>query len=188
MLAGIVGTSQTSGIGSFGAGAAIGAATVAASAVASAGTSVLAGAKEIAGGSSALSAAFKAAQAGIDYTSNDSGNIDVGGEQQSQGTPTQSAFAQAMGETNKDQDSVFRRSSALPMAANAGSLLAAHAVQGIRDKASLAVADTVGGRLAAAIDLSRSAGAQSDSEMEEQNDGAESDEIASFVNKNQTDE
>jgi len=55
ILAGIVGsTEQNARIGSFGAGASIGAATVAASALASAGTTALAGAKEIAGGSSAL--------------------------------------------------------------------------------------------------------------------------------------
>jgi type IV secretion system protein TrbL len=76
MLAGIVGAGgQASGIGSFGAGAALGAATMAASAVASAGSAALAGANELAGGASALSAAFKSAQASMESTSNDSGSF-----------------------------------------------------------------------------------------------------------------
>ncbi|WP_239987686.1 P-type conjugative transfer protein TrbL [Pseudomonas syringae] len=67
MLAGIISSGgQTSGIGSFGAGAAIGAGTMAASTVTSAASTALAGANEIAGGTSALTAAFKAAEAHID--------------------------------------------------------------------------------------------------------------------------
>ncbi|MEE6442880.1 MULTISPECIES: P-type conjugative transfer protein TrbL [Pseudomonas] len=191
MLAGIVGsTGQNAGIGSFGAGAAIGAATVAVSAVASAGTTALAGAKELAGGSSALSAAFKAAQAEIDGASNDSGHIDLGDEQHLQGAPTQSAFAQAMGTSSsgRDSDSASRRSSALTLTARAGSLLAEHAGQNIGDKASTAAADTVGGRLATAISGSRINKAEGNSDLCEQTDGAGSDEIAKFVNKKETED
>lgn len=189
MLAGIVGASgQNAGIGSFGAGAAIGAAAMAASAVASAGTTALAGAKEIAGGASALTAAFKSAQAGTGDASNDSGHIDIDGEQHAQGTSPQSAFAQAMGTTNRGQVSDFAksRSSALTLAANAGSLLAEHVGQSIRDKASLAVAGTIGGRLATAINGKVNAEGNAGSEVVP--DGAESDEVANFVNKNQTDD
>ncbi|HDS1818077.1 TPA: P-type conjugative transfer protein TrbL [Pseudomonas putida] len=191
MLAGIVGASgQSMGIGSFGAGAAIGAATMAASAVASAGTTALAGAKEIAGGASALSAAFKSAQAGIGDASNESGNVDIDGEQHGQGTSPQSAFAQAMGTTNRGQesDSATGRSSALALAAHAGSLLAEHAGQSIRDKASLALAATIGGRLATAINSSKSSSGEGDSDLDEQNEDTESDEISNFVNKNQSDD
>ncbi|WJD63090.1 P-type conjugative transfer protein TrbL [Pseudomonas kurunegalensis] len=190
-LAGIVGsTGQNAGIGSFGAGAAIGAATVAASALASAGTTVLAGAKEIAGGSSALSAAFKAAQAGLDNPSNDSGNVDLGGEQHAEGAPAQSAFAQAMGTSSSHQglSSASRHPSALVVAANAGSLLAEHAGQSIRDRANLAVAGTVGGRLAAAINASINTKAEVNPDLEKEIDGTESDEVAKFVNKDQLDD
>jgi len=191
MLAGIVGsTGSNAGIGSFGAGAAIGAATVAASAVASAGTTALAGAKEIAGGTSALAAAFKTAQTITDGASNDSGNIDLGGEQHAQSGSTQSVFAEAMGTSSMgmDSDSASRRSNALTVAANAGSLLVEHASHGIHEKASLAVAGTFGGRLATAISESRNTTAKDNSDREEQTDSAESDEIANFVNHKQTDD
>ncbi|WP_301424527.1 P-type conjugative transfer protein TrbL [Pseudomonas sp.] len=191
MLAGIVGsTGQNAGIGSFGAGAAIGAATVAASALASAGTTALAGAKEIAGGSSALSAAFKAAQTGLENASNDSGNIDLGGEQHAQGATAQSAFAQAMATSNsgKGLGSASRHPSALAVAANAGSLLAEHAGQSIRDRASLAVAGTVGGRLATAINTSINPKAEVNPDLEKKIDGTESEEVSNFVNQNQPDD
>lgn len=191
MLSGIVGaTGQNAGIGSFGAGAAIGAATVAASAVASVGTSALAGAKEIAGESSALTAAFNAAQTGIDNASSDSGNIDLGDEQHAQGAPAQSAFAQAMGTTNSGQDSgsASRRSNGLTVAADTVSTLAENAGQSIRDKASIAVAGTIGGQLAAAINESRIMSAHGDSEIEEQTDSIESDEISIFIDKRLTDD
>lgn len=191
MLAGVVGASgQSMGIGNFGAGAAIGAATMAASAVASAGTTALAGAKEIAGGASALSAAFNSVQTGIGDASNESGQVDIDGEQYGQGTSPQSAFSQAMGTTNRGQesDSATGRSSALGLAAHAGSILAEHAGQSIRDKASLAVAGTIGERLATAINSSKSSSAEGDSDLDKQNEDNESNEISNFVNKNQFDD
>ena len=100
MLAGIVGSGgQSSGIGSFGAGAAIGAATMAASAAASAGASALAGATQATGGMSALSAAFKSAQMGFAPTETDSGGFDFGGSQESNNAAGGgfSSFSQAMG-------------------------------------------------------------------------------------------
>lgn len=111
-------------------------------------------------------------------------------EQHAQGAPTQSTFAQAMGTSSngRHSDPASRRSSALILTAHAGSLLAEHAGQSIRDKASLAVAGTVGGRLAAAISMSRNTRAEDVSDSGEQSDGAESDEVANFVNKNQTDD
>ena len=100
MLAGIVGSGvQSSGIGSFGAGAAIGAATMAASAAASAGASALAGATQATGGMSALSAAFKSAQIGMASTETNSGGFDFGAAQESKNTAGggSSSFSEAMG-------------------------------------------------------------------------------------------
>ena len=100
MLAGIVGSGgQSSGIGSFGAGAAIGAATMAASAAASAGASALAGATQATGGMSALSAAFKSAQMGMASTEPDSGGFDFGGTQELNNAAGggSSSFSMAMG-------------------------------------------------------------------------------------------
>lgn len=100
MLAGIVGSGgQSSGIGSFGAGAAIGAATMAASAAASAGASALAGATQATGGMSALSAAFKSAQMGMASTEPDSGGFDFGGTQELNNAAGcgSSSFSEAMG-------------------------------------------------------------------------------------------
>lgn len=100
MLAGIVGSGgQSSGIGSFGAGAAIGAATMAASAAASAGASALAGATQATGGMSALSAAFKSAQMGMASTEADSGGFNFGGTQESSNAAGggSSSFSEAMG-------------------------------------------------------------------------------------------
>ncbi len=100
MPAGVVGSGgQTSGIGSFGAGAALGAATMAASAVASAGSAALTGANELAGGASALSAAFKSARAHMEGASNDTGSFmeDSVGDQQTPSNGGSPGFAQAMG-------------------------------------------------------------------------------------------
>lgn len=100
MLAGIVGSGgQSSGIGSFGAGAAIGAATMAASAAASAGASALAGATQATGGMSALSAAFKSAQMGMASTEPDSGGFDFGGTQELNNAAggDSSSFSEVMG-------------------------------------------------------------------------------------------
>ena len=100
MLAGRVGSGgQSSGIGSFGAGAAIGAATTAASTATSAGASALAGATQATGGMSALSAAFKTAQMGFASTETNSGGFAFGGVQESNNSAGGgfSSFSEAMG-------------------------------------------------------------------------------------------
>ncbi|MDH1696886.1 hypothetical protein, partial [Pseudomonas sp. GD03766] len=74
------------------------------------------------------------------------------------------------------------------LAAHAGSILAEHAGQSIRDKASLAVAGTIGERLATAINSSKSSSAEGDSDLDKQNEDNESNEISNFVNKNQFDD
>ena len=190
LLAGLVGSGgQSGGIGSFGAGAAIGAATMAASAAASAGSTVLAGASEVAGGSSALTAAFKAAQANMESASNDTGSLpgDSGREQHTASAPGQSAFGQTMGSASSGQESGYasRVANVGRLAANAGSLIAEHVGQATSSQAGAAIADTAGGRLAAAIDeSSKTSHAGKNPVFEGDNLSARSDEISDFVNKN----
>ncbi len=187
MLAGIVGSGgQASGIGSFGAGAALGAATMAASAVASAGSAALAGANELAGGASAISAAFKSAQANMEGTSNDTGAVmgDSASEQQTSGGQGQSAFGQAMGSgTGQESGYASRVATAGRLAADAASLVADHVGQSISNNASAAIAGTAGGRLATAIDESSKKSRSGDNPVFEGNSlSMHSDEIADFVN------
>jgi len=191
MLAGIVGAAgQSSGIGSFGAGAAIGAATMAASAAASAGSAALAGASEVAGGTSALSAAFKAAQADMGSASNDTGRVaDYSSSEPRTGSGLgRSAFEQAMGSATNGQDSGYasRLANAGRVAANAGSLIVGHVSQSLGDQASAVIADTAGGRLATAIVESSRSSAGNNTVFEGDNLSARSDEISDFVNKSPT--
>ena len=187
MLAGIVGAGgQASGIGSFGAGAALGAATMAASAVASAGSAALAGANELAGGASALSAAFKSAQASMESTSNDSGSFmgDSGDQPTSSGVGS-SAFSRAMG-SGSEQESGYasRVATAGRLAAQAGSVIADHVGHSLSSQASAAIAGTAGGRLATAIDESSKKSQAGDNPLFEGDSlSARSDEISDFVNK-----
>jgi type IV secretory pathway TrbL component len=192
MLAGLVGSGgQSAGIGSFGAGAAIGAATMAASAAASAGSAALAGASEVAGGTSALTAAFKVAQANIESDSIDTGSIggDSGNGQHTVSGLGQSAFGQTMGSPSSGQESGYasRVANAGRLAANASSLIAEHVGQGMSSQASAAIAGTAGGRLAAAIDeSSKTSHAGKNPVFEGDNLSARSDEISDFVNKKPT--
>ena len=191
MLAGIVGSGgQASGIGSFGAGAALGAATMAASAVASAGSAALAGANELAGGASALSAAFKSAQADMEGTSNDTGTVmsDSASDQQISGGQGQSAFGQAMGSgTGQESGYASRLATAGRVATNAASVVADHVGQTISSHASAAIGATTGGKLATAIDESSKKSQAGNNPVFEGNSlSMHSDEISDFVNKNPT--
>jgi P-type conjugative transfer protein TrbL len=186
MLAGIVGSGgQASGIGSFGAGAALGAATMAASAVASAGSAALAGANDLAGGASALSAAFKSAQANMEDISNDTGTVmsNPASNQQTSGSQGQSAFGQAMGSgTGQESGYASRVATGGRLAANAASLVADHVGQSVSNRASAAIADTAGGRLATAIDeSSKKSHAGSQPVFEGNSLSMHSDEISDFV-------
>lgn len=189
MLAGIVGSGgQTSGIGSFGAGAALGAATMAASAVASAGSAALVGANELAGGASALSAAFKSAQAHMEGTSNDTGALmsDSASDPQTLGGQGQSAFGQAMGSgTGQESGYGSRVATAGRLAANAASVVADQVGQTMSSHASAAIAATTGGKLATAIDESTKKSQAGNNPVFEGNSlSIHSDEISDFVNKN----
>jgi type IV secretion system protein TrbL len=191
MLAGIVGSGgQASGIGSFGAGAALGAATMAASAVASAGSVALAGANELAGGASALSEAFKSAQANMDSTSNDTGTLigDSAIDQQTPGGQEKSAFGQAMGSgTGQESGHASRVATAGRLAANAASLVADHVGQNISDHARAAIAGTAGGKLAAAMNENSKKSQSGDNPVFEGNSlSRRSDEISDFVNTSPT--
>jgi hypothetical protein len=188
MLAGIVGSGgQASEIGSFGAGAALGAAAMAASAVASAGSGALVGANELAGGASALSAAFKSAQANMEGASNDTGTLmaDSATDQQTPDGQGQSAFGQAMGSgTGQESGYASRVATAGRLAANAASLVADHVGQNISDHARAAIAGTAGGKLATAIDESSKKSQSDDNPIFEGNSlSMRSDEISEFVNK-----
>lgn len=188
MMVGIIGAGgQSSGIGSFGAGAAIGAATMAASAAASAGSAVLAGATESAGGASALSAAFKAAQANIHGGSNDTGNVDGGSidEHQSSGASGSSSFSQAMGTAGTGQDSSYasRLASTAKAVTGAGSIIAEQVAQGVSKRASALIADTAGGRMTTAINELGQLHAQRKPVFEGDNLSGGEEEISDFVNR-----
>jgi type IV secretion system protein TrbL len=188
MLAGIVGSGgQTSGIGSFGAGAALGAATMAASAAASAGSAALAGANELAGGASALSAAFKSAQAHMEGTSNDTGSFmeHSVGEQQTSSSGGSSGFAQAMSPGSGQQSGYASRvANGGRLAAQAGSIIANHVGQNVSSQSSAAIAGTAGGTLATAIDESSKKSRAGNNPLFEGNSlSMGSDEISDFVNK-----
>jgi type IV secretion system protein TrbL len=188
MLAGIASPGgQSSGIGNFGAGAALGAATMAASAVASAGSAALAGANELAGGASALSAAFKSAQANIEGTSNDTGSImrDSAGDQPTSSAGGSSPFAQAMGSSSGQESGYASKvATAGRLAAQAGSIIADHVGHNVSSQASAAMAGTAGGRLATAIDeRSKKSQAGDNPLFEGHSLSMGSDEISDFVNK-----
>lgn len=162
MLAGIVGGASTGGVGSFGAGAAMGAAVAAAgiaAGVASAGASMaLGGAANLAGAGSALKAAFQSAQenmgggggSGEGGGAGDTGNIggsEGGGGDGSSGSGGGggSSFGQAMGTAGR-------------FAADMAGSLATGAKEGLSAKASSMaaaaserVSNTVGGKLASEI-------------------------------------
>lgn len=190
MFAGIVSsTGHASGIGSFGAGAAISAATMAASAAASAGSTALASVNQLGGGASALTAAFKAAQADIDSTTfSDAGGLagGLGNDQSAASNMGQSSFAQAMGTNNNLQDHAHssRIKDVMKITAEAGSILAKNVGQTISAQASIGISNSAGGRLATTIS-ENSEPSHSERTMKFEGDsiGGYEDEISNFVNK-----
>ncbi|RMT31994.1 hypothetical protein ALP49_200016 [Pseudomonas syringae pv. solidagae] len=188
MLAGIISSGgQTSEIGSFGAGATIGAATMAASTVSSAASTALAVANEIAGGTSALKAAFKAAEAHMDSGSTDTGNFEYGSgsEQDTASGSGQSAFGQAMG-NGQNTGYASRVAQTGRLAASAGALIAEQVGQSISSRASAAVADTAGGRVAASINENSKASLSDKTERFDGDSVSGSDEFADFINRDPT--
>lgn len=197
MLAGLVGSGgQSGGIGSFGAGAAIGAATMVASAAASAGASAMAGATQTAGGISALSAAFKSAQA----TMGDGGSgellMDASGPSDTSGSG-RSSFSEVMGNGSGFSSSQDRGNNgpapsseqsslgkAGKIAMEAGAQLARHTVSGINLAAHEGIRQSFGGKVATAIESEqgRPGSALESPTFDGNHVAAGNDEIADFVN------
>lgn len=200
MLAGLVGSGgQSAGIGSFGAGAAIGAATMAASATASAGTSALAGATQAAGGMSALSEAFKSAQASMgdggsgELLMDSPGPIDTSGS-------GRSSFSEAMGMGNgsgfsssqggrhstpaptSDQSSLGKAGN---IAKEAGAQLIRHAASGFSLAANEGIKQSFGGKIATSIESERdqSVSAIQSPAFDGDHIAAGNDEVDDFVNE-----
>ncbi|MFW0757183.1 P-type conjugative transfer protein TrbL [Pseudomonas sp. H11T01] len=198
MLAGLVGSGgQSAGIGNFGAGAAMGAATMAASAVASAGASALTGATQAAGGMSALSAAFKSAQASM--ADGRSGELSMDASDSSpSGGSGRSSFSETMGNgsgffssqdgknhdpaTASDQSSLGK---AGKIAMEAGAQLARHAAGGFSLAANEGIKQSLGGKIATAIELERdqSVSAIQGPAFDGDHLAAGNDEVADFVNQ-----
>ena len=168
MLAGLVGSGgQSAGIGSFGAGAAIGAATMAASTAASTGASALAGATQAAGGMSALSAAFKSAQANM--ADGGSGELQGDGfDPANRSDSGRSSFSDAMGTGsgfssrqdgghNTPASSSYQNSlsKAGKIALEAATQLGSHAASSISHVANEGIKQSYGGIIATAIDTAQ---------------------------------
>jgi len=154
MFASIVGGGgSTVGIGSFGAGVALGAAATAAAATAAAGAAVMAGASSAAGGASALKAAFQSAQQNM---SNGSDMFSGGGS----GGGSGSGSGGGMGGASSGGSNGFMSAmgTAGKFATDMGANLAKGAGQIAKDKvgsmaasAKERIADTTGGKIASAI-------------------------------------
>jgi P-type conjugative transfer protein TrbL len=201
MLAGLVGSGgQSAGIGSFGAGAAIGAATMAASAAATAGASTLAGATQAAGGMSALSAAFKSAQANMGDGGSGELFMDSLGPADSSGSggSGRSSFSEAMGTGSgfsSSQDG--RHANPAPasdqislskvgkIAMEAGAQLARHAASGISFAANEGIKQSFGGKIVTAIDSAQSQSGSSIQRPTFEGDhiAVGNDEVEDFVNQ-----
>lgn len=137
LLAGIVGSgSIQSGIGNFGAGAVMGAASMAGTAAATAASGAISAATSAAGGTSALQAAFESAQQSIDAGSSPSGegrSSSGGGFSEAMGRA--GGFAKSMGSNLADaaRDTVQEKASS------------------IRDSVQHEVSGTTGGKIASSI-------------------------------------
>ncbi len=190
MFAGIVSSNgHASGIGSFGAGAAISAATMAASAAASVGSTALTSANQFAGGASALTAAFKAAQADIDSANySDAGGLsgELDNDRSASSDRGPSSFSQAMGTNNNLQNHAYssRIKDAMKMTAEASSILAKNVGHSISAQACTGISNSADGRLATMISESSEA-SHSEITVKSEGDNIESysDEISAFVNK-----
>ncbi|EPU8564385.1 P-type conjugative transfer protein TrbL [Yersinia enterocolitica] len=137
LLAGIVGAGAIqSGMGTFGAGAVMGAASMAGAAVATAASGAMSAATSAAGGTSALQAAFESAQQSIDAGSSPSGegrSSSGGGFSEAMGRA--GGFAKSMGSNLADaaRDTVQEKASS------------------IRDSVQHEVSGTTGGKIASSI-------------------------------------
>lgn len=196
MIGGIVGGGGSGGgTGGFGAGAAVGAAAMGAAMAGSAASAALSGGASVAGGGSAIKAAFQAAQ---QSTGLDSGGKGVQGN-------SNGGLASAMGSAGR-------------FAAEMGSHLVSGTAQTVKDKVDSMkeavaerISDTVGGKIAAAINGNANANsvnadsdgssqmASNDSPLDNDFDGNSlgagkgsegsgalesiNDEVANFVNK-----
>lgn len=136
MLASIVDSSTTGGgLGSFGLGAGLGAASMAAAAMSGAGSGVIGAGASMAGGGSALQAAFQAAQQGM------SSGAASGGSAPSSGGGLASAFGEA-----------GRFAAAMGSELMQGtSQVASDKLSALKEAFSERVADTTGGQIASAI-------------------------------------
>ncbi|EPE8812517.1 P-type conjugative transfer protein TrbL [Yersinia enterocolitica] len=137
LLAGIVGSgSIQSGMGTFGTGAVMGAASMAGSAVATAASGAISAATSAAGGTSALQAAFESAQQSIDAGSSPSGEgRSSSGGDFSEAMGRARGFAKSMGSNLADaaRDTVQEKASS------------------IRDSVQHEVSGTTGGKIASSI-------------------------------------
>jgi type IV secretion system protein TrbL len=137
LLAGIVGAGAIqSGIGTFGAGAVMGAASMAAAAVSTAASGAMSAATSAAGGTSALQAAFESAQQSMDAGSSPSGE----GHSSSGGS-----FSEAMGRTGS-----FAKSMGSSLA-DAARDVAQEKAGAIKDSIQERVSETTGGKMAYSI-------------------------------------
>ncbi|HDM8082534.1 TPA: P-type conjugative transfer protein TrbL [Yersinia enterocolitica] len=137
LLAGIVGSgSIQSGIGTFGAGAVMGAASIAGTAVATAASGAISAATSAAGGTLVLQAAFESAQQSIDAGSSPSGE----GRSSSGGD-----FSEAMGRAGG-----FAKSMGSNLADAARDTMQEKA-SSIRDSVQHEVSGTTGGKIASSI-------------------------------------
>lgn len=137
LLAGIVGAGAIqSGIGTFGAGAVMGAASMAAAAVSTAASGAMSAATSAAGGTSALQAAFESAQQSMDAGSSPSGEgRSTSGGDFSEAMGRAGGFAKSMGSNLADaaRDIVQEKASS------------------IRDSVQHEVSGTTGGKIASSI-------------------------------------
>ena len=181
LLAGIVGgggSGGAGGIGSFGAGAAAGAIGMGAAMAATAGAGVMGAASSLAGGASAIGAAFQAAQQGMAAAGGGGASSSASG----------GGLAAAMGSAGR-------------FAADMGSHLAKGISETVGDKvdsmkeaAQDRIANTLGGKVASAIENAseergsssqdmRSAEASNEAFSEGSLGAGQSDEVALFVHK-----
>ena len=185
LIGGIVGGGSTGGIGSFGAGAALGAAGMAAAAAGTGGAMAMAGVANMAGGASALKAAFTQAQ---QHMAEGSGMFSGGGSS----SGGSGGFMSAMNTAGR-----FAADMGANLAKGAGAATKDKAVN-MMDAAAQRVGQTMGGRIASEISKAGSSAARdSQGGGQKSFDGdslsagkgvsqsaSMNEEVADFVNKN----
>lgn len=182
MLAGIVsGGGGGSGVGNFGAGAALGATAMGAAAAASAISSAMGASSSIAGGASAIKAAFQAAQQSMASGGGSSGLSGGSG----------GGLAAAMGTAGR-----FAADMGASLAKGAGQVMQ-DKIDSVKDAASEKIAGTIGGKVADAIHnrsggegVAQAASNDTSSDFDGNSLGAGqstassmNDEVADFMNK-----